>query len=288
MKRFYIVTNAIKDPELQMTRMVNNYLTRELGRECVVEGLTPDGDDYGSTYRQAHITEDIDCVIVLGGDGTVLQAAWDALPHKTPILGINLGKMGYLAEASRNDWKEALSKLATDDYGIDERMMLEGVLVRKDGTTSKTHYALNDIVFNRVGPLRALNYEIYVNGQYLASWHADGVILATPTGSTAYNLSAGGPVVEPGARMILLTPICTHTINARSIVLAPDDIVEIGIGQMAKDSVPAAEVSYDGKAAAPVCNGDRVRIYTSEQVTRLVKVKERSFLETLRKKLNYI
>lgn len=286
MKRFYVVTNATKDPELQMTRMVQNYLIGELGCECEVEGLTEDGGDYGSAYRRAHITEDIDCVIVLGGDGTVLQAAWDALAHKVPILGINLGTMGYLAEASRNDWKAALCKAAQDECGIEERMMLEGVLIRKNGAPGKTKYALNDIVFTRTGPMRTLNYDIYVNEQYLATWHADGVILATPTGSTAYNLSAGGPIVEPGARMILLTPICPHTLNTRSIVLAPNDIVDIVIGKAAGDGTPAAEANYDGRASVALCNGDRVRVHMSDQVTRLVKVRERSFLETLRHKLS--
>lgn len=269
-----------------MTRMVRNYLVNELGCACVVEGLTPDGGDYGSTYRQAHITEDIDCVIVLGGDGTVLQAAWDALAHKVPLLGINLGTMGYLAEASRNDWKDALRKAASGDYGIEERMMLEGEYIRKNGAPCKVKYALNDIVFTRTGPMRTLNYEIYVNAQYLTTWHADGVILATPTGSTAYNLSAGGPIVEPGARMILLTPICPHTLNTRSIVLAPDDVVEIVIGHAVGDSAPAAEANFDGRATVALSDGDRVRVRTSEQVTRLVKVRERSFLETLRHKLS--
>lgn len=286
MNRFYVVTNAIKDPELQMTRMVENYL-RELGCECNVEGLTPEGGDYGSVWRQEHITDDIECVIVLGGDGTVLQAAGDALSHRVPILGINMGTMGYLAEVERADWKEALQRVVADDYQIEERMMLEGVLVRKDHAPEQTpHYALNDIVFARTGPMRTLNYVIHVNGQFLASYHADGVILATPTGSTGYNLSAGGPIVEPGARMILLTPICPHTLNTRSIVLAPDDVVEIGIGQAAGDTRPAAEVNYDGNDTLVLADGDRIQVRRSDQVTRLVRLKERSFVETMRRKLS--
>lgn len=286
MNRFYIVTNAIKDPRLQMTRMVERYL-QELGCECVVEGLTPEGGDYGSRYRREHITADIDCVIVLGGDGTVLQAAGDALAQRVPILGINLGTMGYLAEVERVDWKDALYRLTHGNYVIEERMMLEGTIVRRGmEPESETNYALNDIVFARSGPMRTLNYDLYVNRQFLAAYHADGVILATPTGSTAYNLSAGGPIVEPGARMILFTPICPHTLNTRSIVLAPEDEIEIAIGQAVGDTLPAAEVNYDGSGAMVLRAGDRVRVRRSMQVTRLVRLRERSFLETLRRKLS--
>lgn len=269
-----------------MTRMVNNYLT-SLGCSCVVEGLTKDGGDYGSAYRQAHITEDIDCVIVLGGDGTVLQAADDALARKVPILGINLGTMGYLAEVERGDWKEALLQLVKGNYSIDQRMMLEGVLVRNESEeTVGPHYALNDIVVTRKGPLRTLNYHITVNGQFLTSYHADGVILATPTGSTGYNLSAGGPIVEPEARMILLTPICPHTMNTRSIVLAPDDEIEIRIGKATGDAGPTAEMNYDGNTNLELHDGDLVRARMSDQVTRLVRLSRRSFVESLRSKLN--
>lgn len=286
MKRFYVVTNAIKDAQLQMTRMVENYLS-SLGSECVIEGLAEDGSARSSAYRRAHITSDIDCIIVLGGDGTVLQAAGDALSCNVPILGINLGTMGYLAEVERSDWKEALARLVEGDYEIEERMMLEGRLVR-EGTNKEIgpFCALNDIVFARTGPMRTLNYDIRVNGQALASYHADGMIIATPTGSTAYNLSAGGPIVEPGARMILLTPICPHTLNTRSIVFAPDDEIAIRIGKAVMDAGPVAEVNFDGNENIELHDGDQVLARTSSRVTRLVKLRKRSFLETLRRKLN--
>lgn len=286
MKQFYLVTNAIKDPLLTLTHTVADYLQAH-GCEAEIEGVNDDGTTRDMQYRKAHITADTDCILVLGGDGTVLQAAGDALDHNVPILGINLGTMGYLAEVEKSDWKAALDRLIRDEYEIKERMMLEGTLVREDGSAADGPYvALNDIVFTRNGPMRTLNYEIYVNGRSLASYHADGVILATPTGSTAYNLSAGGPIVEPGARMILLTPICPHTLNTRSIVLAPDDVVEIVIGQAVGDSIPAAEVNFDGRVNRTLQGGDRVRIRRSDRVTRLVRLHEQSFLETLRRKLN--
>lgn len=286
MKRFYLITNAIKDPLLALTRTVAEYL-QEHDCEVEIEGLAEDGSARDSDYRRAHLGADVDCIIVLGGDGTVLQAAGDAHELNVPILGINLGTMGYLAEVERGDWQMALDQLMRDDYQIEDRMMLEGAVVRRGGQpVDGPHFALNDIVFARSGPMRTLNYDLYVNGRLLASYHADGVILATPTGSTAYNLSAGGPIVEPGARMILLTPICPHTLNARSIVLAPDDVVEIGIGQAVGDSAPAAEVNFDGRESRALRGGDRVRICRSERVTRLVRLYEQSFLETLRRKLN--
>lgn len=286
MRHFYLITNAIKDPDLAMTHTVADYLVAH-GCEAVVEGVNDDGSVRDAAYRQAHITADIDCVLVLGGDGTVLQAAGDVLEQQLPILGINLGTMGYLAEVERGDWQAAIDQLIRGDYEIQERMMLEGILILDDGRTAQGPYhALNDVVFTRSGPMRTLNYEIAVNHRELASYHADGVILATPTGSTAYNLSAGGPIVEPGAQMILLTPICPHTLNTRSIVLAPSDRVRIGIGQAVGDSEPAAEVNFDGRESHMLQCGDRVEIHRSDKVTRLVRLREQSFLETLRRKLN--
>lgn len=286
MKHFYLITNVIKDPMLTLTHTVADYLQAH-GCEAEIEGVNDDGTARDSQYRKAHITADTDCILVLGGDGTVLQAAGDALDHNVPVLGINLGTMGYLAEVERNDWQEALDRLIRGEYRVKERMMLEGTLIREDQSTAEGPYvALNDIVFTRNGPMRTLNYEIYVNDRLLVSYHADGVILATPTGSTAYNLSAGGPIVEPGARMILLTPICPHTLNTRSIVLAPDDIIEICIGQAVGDSLPVAEVNFDGAESRVLQCGDRVRICRSDKVTRLVRLHRQSFLDILQRKLN--
>jgi NAD+ kinase len=275
MHRFEILTNDSKDPEHLMEREVQTFL-EEHGAACVTQqadGFSPE------------------CLLVLGGDGTVLRAAERVKESGIPILGFNLGTLGYLAEIERNAWKEALLQLLDGSYTIEDRMMIEGGRVVKPGESSPwmltepIHQALNDIVIFRSGALRVVNYDVYVNGKFLNTYHADGMIICTPTGSTAYNLSAGGPIVEPGAEMIVLTPICAHQINIRSIVLSATDQIEIVIEDSRGDSELAAEAVYDGNERVELRNGERFAIRKSDRVTRLVKLGNRSFLETLRVKM---
>ena len=264
MDRFCIVANEIKDPGYRMAEEVRGFLESQ-GKECVIDKSVPEGTD---------------CILVLGGDGTVLQAARRLHGRKIPILGINLGTLGYLTEAEIGSWREAVLLLLSGNYTIEDRMMLEG---GREG--EKTDYALNDVVIARTNGVRMFNYEVWVNGAFLNNFSADGIIISTPTGSTAYNLSAGGPIVEPGARLILLTPICPHTLNTRSIVLSPEDEIEVRIGK-AKDGVEMeAEASFDGNTSVILKSGEKVLIRRSERVTGLVKLSRRSFLETLHRKM---
>ncbi len=264
LERFYVVTNSGKDPDGTMTKEVCRFL-KQNGR-IITQSPT-----------------DAECILVLGGDGTVLQAAGDILGTGIPILGINLGTLGYLAEIERKDWQIALAKSFTGEYEVESRMMLEA----KSSGTDVTHHALNDVVIARSGPLRILNYDVYVNGQYLGSMNADGIILSTPTGSTAYNLSAGGPIASPASKMILMTPICPHSINARSIIFAAEDVIEIEVGQTSTDKMPTAEVSLDGRNNIMLHSGQRIVVRQSQMVTKLIHISKRSFLETLHKKISF-
>lgn len=276
MKHFYGVTNSIKDPDLTFTKEVAGFIS-----------------DHGGTFAcGGECPADAECVLVLGGDGTVLQAAADTRSRQLPLLGINLGTVGYLAEIEKSGWQQALLQLMEGTCGIEERMMLEGHVERGGGAADPghpgrdtPHYALNDVVFARTGPLRILNYDVYVNGLFLNSFNADGIIVSTPTGSTAYNLSAGGPIVEPGARMILLTPICPHTLNNRSIIFSADDFITIEIGHTSRDSFLMAEADFDGTQNVALRTGDRMVIRRAGITTRLIKLRQRSFLETLHRKL---
>lgn len=268
MNHYYVITNSIKDPGLEFTKKVCEFLS---ARGCdVVQG-----------HVHPEIPDDCECVIVLGGDGSVLQAAAKVGERNIPILGINLGTLGYLAEIEKKNYETALQQVIAGDFEIEERMMLDG----RAGTDGRTHSALNDVVFARRGPLRILNYDVYVNGQFLNSFNADGIILSTPTGSTAYNLSAGGPIVEPSAKMILVTPICPHTLNNRSIILSADDRVEVTIGRTSTDSCLEAEVDFDGNDSVSLRTGESMQIYQSEKTVRTIKLSKRSFLETLHKKI---
>ena len=147
-------------------------------------------------------------------------------------------------------------------------------------------YALNDIVLGRIGALRILNYDVYVNGSYLNTFSADGIILSTPTGSTAYNLSAGGPIVEPGAQLVVMTPICPHTLNTRSIILSAEDRIEVEVGKLKDGDIAEAEADFDGNAGRVMVSGERMIVTKADVVTRLVKLSRRSFLETLHRKIS--
>ena len=279
MKNFYIFTNLTKDPELALTNEIQSYLTE---RGCHAQMLLHDETDPGA---EIDVSKDADCILVLGGDGTLLRAARETAEADIPLIGINLGTLGFLAEVEKNTVWQCLDRLIADEYEIEKRMLLDGEVIRGGKSVFGTH-ALNDIVVSRFGPLMVLSYEVIVNGQLLNRYQADGMIVATPTGSTGYNMSAGGPIVEPMAQLMVMTPICPHTLNARSIVLAADDVVEIVIGQGRGGQLQQAEVNFDGSMAFRLQTGDCIRMRRSTQIISLLRMGKVSFLETLHKKMS--
>ncbi len=284
MNKFYIITNRSKDVSLETTHRIQKYL-EECGKVCI---LSEDG-----TYAP----EDIDCVLVLGGDGTLIRAARELGSLDVPMLGINMGTLGYLAEVEVQNIESALKKLIDDvadteniKEHIEERMMLKGTVeVFSDKHVPEGlilgDTALNDIVISRRGALRVIRFNIYVNGALLNSYRADGVIISTPTGSTGYNLSAGGPIVEPTASMIVITPICSHALNTSSIVLSAEDEIVVEIAPGREGALEEAVVTYDGDRSIEVYTGDKVFIQKAKETTKLLKLNKISFLETLRKKM---
>ena len=226
----------------------------------------------------------MECVLVLGGDGTLIQAARDTIKRNIPLLGFNFGTLGFLAEIEKENMYTALDKLMNDEFYLESRMMLTGTVYR-NGQPVTTDIALNDIVLNRSGALRTINYEIYVNGDFLYSCPADGIIISTPTGSTGYNLSARGPIVSPSSSMILITPICSHSLTSSSIVLSAEDQVTVKMGPGRKNANEAAVVTFDGAHSANLIIGDYVEITQAEETARLVKISKKSFVETVRKKM---
>ncbi len=319
MKHFLVYTNPYKDRDLLMTRRIcdflklkgqrvtvrvagedrrgeggtgsppqeeslskrENLLEGEIssGRESSLEGIShPEGA--GSPEGASHPEGDF--MIVLGGDGTVLQAAREAL--QIPIIGVNLGTLGYMTEIEPSGLEEALERLVAGDYMQESRMMLEGRVYLKAGGI-REGWALNDIVLSRSGSLQIIKFNIYVNGQFLNHYNADGMIVTTPTGSTGYNLSAGGPLVEPGAELIMLTPICPHSLNQRSIILSSGDMIEIGIPQPREGREQTVEVNFDGGEMVPLRTGDKICIRRSEKVTQFIRLNQVSFLEVLHRKM---
>ncbi len=242
-----------------------------------------DGRKEGYRYTDScQVPEDTQCVITLGGDGTLIQAARDLAGRRIPMLGVNLGNLGYLTQVGRQEEMAGLlDDLMSDQYRLERRMMLKGIVLRK-GTVIKEDLALNEVVIARREMLQLLKLRVFVNGEPLHQYQADGMIVATPTGSTAYNLSAGGPIVEPTANMTILTPICSHALNGRSIVLSSEDRIEIEVlGNQEKGQAAV----FDGDTFVHLKVGDRLRIERSETETILVKLRAGSFLDNLRSKL---
>ena len=321
MNSFYIISNVQKDRELKTARMICDYL-REHGAQCAIHsgeksvqkgspvisddaeqtqaGLSSDSsgkneekrsDCVGNTDDARRMYTNISCVpegtqgiLVIGGDGTLLHAARDLMELHLPLLGINLGTLGYLAEVDRKQIFPAMDVLLEDRYDLEERMMLYGEVLRK-GKKIGGDIALNDIVITRAGKLRIMDFNVYVNGEFLSSYRADGMILSTPTGSTGYNLSAGGPIVAPQASLMLLTAIAPHTMNSRPIVLP--DRVSVSFEISVREPDACIEATFDGDTSVRLQAGDRVVIRKASVTASFLKTRHTSFLEILREKMNH-
>lgn len=285
MNHFFVITNHDKDKEDAVTNRICEYL-KQHGKDCRVrerEALKTAKNSYSYTDPK-QVPVETDCIITVGGDGTLIQAARDLVDRKIPIIGINLGHLGYLTQGEEASLDETLSQLVAGNYQIQSRMMISGTVIRK-GNTIGEQIALNDIVISRCGILELLPFAIYVNGRFLYEYRADGMIIATPTGSTAYNLSAGGPIVSPEANILVLTPICSHTLNTRSIVLSAEDTVEIEIRKGSKTNQDRM-IAYDGDDVLSLESQDLIRIRKSDRVTSMIQIGNLSFLETLGQKMS--
>ena len=285
MDKFYIITNRDKDQNLRFTEEIVQYL-KEHGKKCQVQQAERRVEGEYHYTDPALIPEDTQCILVLGGDGTLLQAARDVVHREIPMLGINLGTLGFLAEIDKTSIYTALDKLFEDDSEIEERMMLTGTVWRGDKITGQD-VALNDIVISRVGPpLRVIGFNNYVNDGYLNSYNADGIIIATPTGSTGYSLSCGGPIISPNAAMTVMTPIAPHTLNTRSIIFPEDDVITVELGEGRRQIQENGLASFDGDVEVPMSTGDRIVIKKASVSVKILKLNHLSFVEVLRQKMS--
>lgn len=285
MNSFYVITNQVKDPQLEKTNLIKNYL-EEKGKVCYVQDSGDHAEGCLYKYTDAsRIPKDVECVLVLGGDGTLLQASRDLVDTNLPLLGINMGTLGYLAEVEHQHITKALDKLIAGDFTIEKRMMLNGSACHHKKKLMED-MALNDIVIGRRGRLRVVDFNIYVDDTFLCSYRADGIIISTPTGSTGYSLSAGGPIVAPEASLMLLTAIAPHTLNSRTIVL-PDNVkITVGLSGEHELDGEGAEVTFDGDTSVKLNVGNMIEVTKSEKITRLIKLNNTSFVQILRKKMN--
>lgn len=281
MEHFFIITNALKDQDLYLTKKIISYIGQKGGTASYVISVCREGN---RMIREEDIKPQTECIFVIGGDGTLIRAARELVSLDIPLIGVNLGTLGYLCELEENTVYTAIDELFENHFEYEKRMMLTGYAIKKSRETP-ARLALNDIVIHRTGALQIVNLEVYVNGEYLYSFKADGIILATPTGSTGYNMSASGPIVDPKSEVLLITPINSHTLNSRSIVISPEDEVTVELGSRHSEKDERAEVSFDGDHNIQLEVGDRIVVHKAEVSTKILKISKVSFLEILRKKM---
>lgn len=284
MKKFALLTNYSKDRKLVYTRLIETYITENGGTHWVPEHISEPDDDGDQRYDLSDMPTDIECVIVLGGDGTLLQAAREMLDRHIPLLGINLGTLGFLTSAEKSELPGCLDSVLDDSCSIDERMMLRGSVYHGQEKI-QTNIALNDVIITRAGFSRLVELKIYVNCELLSIYNADGIIVSTPTGSTGYSLSAGGPIIFPQTDVMVITPICPHSLQARSLVVSGEDRIMIEIGRRRKTQKEEAMVTFDGRSAQELETGDRIEIYKAQETTQLIRLKGRSFYQVLQNKI---
>lgn len=284
MNKFYVIANSQKDMDFAMADKISEYII-EKGGTCVCQkrDIGKEGIKYNSADASL-IPDGTECVIVLGGDGTLIQAARDLSSINVPVFGINIGTLGYLTEIDMEQAFPAIDRIMADEYNIDTRMILRGRVYRGDDKLY-SDIALNDIVINRMGSLKIINFDIFVNGEYLITYPADGLIVSTPTGSTAYNLSAGGPIVRPQTDCIVMTPVCPHVLNKSSVIFGGEDVLEVRMTP-SRSGVEERVVTFDGTDYINLVSGDRIVISRSDTRASLIRIGKHNFLQILRNKLS--
>jgi len=230
----------------------------------------------------AEIPTQADLLMVLGGDGTLLSVARLVDDRRTPILGINLGSLGFLTEITRDEIEPVLTKLLAGDLVVSERLRLE-VAIRRDGVEVAHYRVLNDLVINKGALARIIDMEAWVDDAYLTTFKADGLIIATPTGSTAYNLAAGGPIISPALHCLVISPICPHMLTNRPIIVSDDALIRIEV----KFQNEEVALTADGQIGMPLLGGDVVEIRRSAHPTLLVLSPTKDYFQILRTKLKW-
>lgn len=282
MKKVILTPNPYRDKNFQTVRMAANVLC-----DCGIDvkiclPFEVDRYDLPKDLRFSRLDRsinDADAIVCFGGDGTILHMAKTATRHNIPILGVNIGTMGFMAEVESSELS-MLSKLAADEYSLDERMMID-VTVHRDRDIIFHDIGLNDVVITKGAIARIIHLSVDCDGIQAMEFGGDGVIIATPTGSTAYSLSAGGPIVEPEASNILVTPICAHDVASRGFIASDKRVITVKMTHNARRN---AFLSVDGGRALKMNVGDIATIKKSEFSTKLIRLKERSFYDVVNMK----
>jgi NAD+ kinase len=277
-----LVVNYEKEKTRETACRIIDWLNSKKLKVCIEENM---GKKIGKQELDCPIEKflkKVDLIISLGGDGTLLRAARLAAAENIPVFGVNLGGLGFLTQIGIDDLEKSLEKLYQEKYFLDERMMLTCSVERR-GKEVKKFTALNDVVIGKGAFARIISLATYVNNNYVITYSVDGLIVSTSTGSTAYSLSAGGPIVKPSINSIILTPICPHTLSARPFIISEDDQVKITL-EVNEEEVM---VTIDGQEGFALKPNDEVIIKKSDHKARLITFKEKSFYAILREKLRW-
>ncbi len=240
------------------------------------DSLCAQGAEYYGTYDE--LFSHCDCAVTVGGDGTIIHSARHSALSGKPVVGVNLGTLGYVAELEPTEIS-ALTRLVTGDYTIGERMLLDVSVINKDGN-KRSYLAVNDAVISRGALSRIIDLDVFVEGDKICNYRADGLLFSTPTGSTAYALSAGGPVIDPYLNLIELTPVCPHSLTARTVIFSDDTALSVSC-----NSPDTSYLTVDGQVSVELTNSDTVQISKSIHKLRMIILKDKNFYKTAGEKL---
>ncbi len=275
-KDYCIISNPKKDWGLRHGRSIREKIEKRGGRAELF------------TIRQIAGSEELPCkaeaIIVLGGDGSIISVARSFARLELPIVAVNLGTVGYLAEIDPKHMDDAIDRLISGDFSIEERILLSGSVIR-NGEKIYSAEAVNDIVLSRSGYSRIITVDVRITDEYLSSYRGDGVIVSTPTGSTAYNFSAGGPIMMPNAKVCAITPICPHSLNLRSYVTNAGDKITLEVMQSKKSLREEGIVSFDGDTGVQLTTGDLVEITRSSGMVRFIRLTSGHRIGSLKDKI---
>ena len=255
---------------------------RERQKEVVLDSKTASLIGESGTYQKPQIAARADMLLVLGGDGTMLNAARLVEERGIPILGVNMGGLGFLTEVTVDQLYPTLEKVFVHEYHLEERLMLRA-RIERHGEHVAHATVLNDVVVSKGTLARMIEIQISINGQFVTHLRGDGLIVSTPTGSTAYSLSAGGPIINPSVQALILTPICPHTLTHRPLLIPSN--VGLDVVLMGKDE--GAMTTFDGQVGVAMTQGDTVAISASDHLTKLIRFPDRTYYDVLRKKLKW-
>ncbi|HZJ56764.1 MAG TPA: NAD(+)/NADH kinase [Clostridia bacterium] len=279
MKTIGLIANLSKDPCGAKTREIVEIAHSQNMKVQVIPEVY-DAIKRGEPTSETELFSSSDIIISLGGDGTLLQAACKAALCDKPVMGINTGNLGFLTNEDFSHADRALKSLKKGHYSIDKRMMLEGT-IRREGKSGTPFFAFNDVGIMKALVSRIIRLKASVNNHEINSYSGDGLLISSPTGSTAYSLSAGGPIVDPSLECLLLTPICPHSLNARSIIINYSDIIEVEIMSPDRDITLTA----DGQAVTTLVRGDRILVRKADIYVKLLRTRGQNFFDLVHEKI---